>query len=74
MEKVDKIMTEGVLGYNLRIRKQDQQGIEDRYVSKEELPRVMQALFAAGDEVILIEPSRISLEDFFLNIVRGGGN
>lgn len=74
VEQVDKIMTEGVLGYNLRIHRKNQLGIAEQYVSKADLPAVMQELFAAGDEISLIEPSRKSLEDFFLDIVRGGNN
>jgi len=71
VEQVDKIMTEGVIGYNLRIRPHNHSGIVERYVPKEELPTVMQELFTAGDEISLIEPSRKSLEDFFLDIVKG---
>jgi ABC-2 type transport system ATP-binding protein len=71
VEHVDKIMTEGVLGYNLRIRKHNHSGIVERYVPKDELPALMQELLSAGDEITLIEPSRKSLEDFFLDIVKG---
>lgn len=70
VELVDKIMTEGVRGYNLRIHRHNQLGTVDRYVPKEKLPTVMHELFAAGDEISLIEPSRKSLEEFFLDIVR----
>ncbi len=71
VEHVDKIMTEGVLGYNLRIRTRNQPELVERYVAKEDLEMVMQKLFTAGDEISLIEPSRKSLEDFFLDIVKG---
>ena len=54
VEKVDKIMTEGVLGYNLRIRFQTD--IVERYVAKEELHSVMQQIVADGAEITLIEP------------------
>lgn len=74
VEKVDKIMTEGVLGYNLRVRTRNQSELLERYVAKEDLPVTLQELFAAGNEISLIEPCRKSLEEFFLDIVKGGEN
>lgn len=73
VERVEKIMKEGVVGYNLHIRPDGQNGVFERYVPKEELQVVMQEISSAGAEVTLIEPCRKSLEDFFLDIVKGTG-
>jgi len=73
VERVDKIMREGVVGYNLQIRSDSRSGITEQYVAKDELQTVMQNILADGAEITLIEPCRKSLEDFFLDIVKGAG-
>lgn len=69
VERVDQIMSSGVLGYNLRIRAAGQSDSQERYVARDDLQTVMQDLYAAGTEITLIEPCRKSLEQFFLDIV-----
>jgi len=71
VERVEMIMREGVVGYNLRIRRGDQYETQQRYVPREELQTVMHEILSEGAEITLIEPSRKSLEDFFLDIVKG---
>jgi len=73
VERVDKIMREGVVGYNLHVRSGNLSGITEQYVAKDELQTVMQNILAGGAEITLIEPCRKSLEDFFLDIVKGAG-
>ena len=73
VDRVEKILREGVIGYNLRIRPGNQSVVVERYVPKEELQTVMQELLVADAEVTLIEPCRKSLEEFFLDIVKGTG-
>lgn len=69
VERVETIMTEGIIGFNLSIRERGSNTTSERYVAKEDLPKVMRELQAAGCEISLIEPNRKSLEDFFLDIV-----
>jgi ABC-2 type transport system ATP-binding protein len=69
VERVETIMTEGIIGYHLSIRNRGTNTSSEKYVPKDELPMVMRELQAAGGEISLIEPKRKSLEDFFLDIV-----
>ncbi len=71
VERVENIMSEGVLGYDLSIRTGNRPGIEKRYVPRENLQKVMAEILAYGSEITLIEPCRKSLEEFFLDIVKG---
>lgn len=70
VEHVEKIMTAGVLGYNLRLRLGSQGEVQERYVNRDEFQAVMQDLHAQGAEITLVEPYRKSLEQFFLDIVK----
>lgn len=69
VERVDVIMREGVIGYNLQMRIKGERDIVERYVPKEELQVFMREMSSEGAEVSLIEPCRKSLEEFFLDIV-----
>lgn len=69
VERVDTIITTGVTGYLLQVRKKDDTVAEVR-VKKADLNRVLDEISASGEEIRLIEPQRKNLEDFFLDIVR----
>ncbi|HJV37182.1 ABC transporter ATP-binding protein [Geomonas sp.] len=72
VERVDDIMSRGVVGYDVTVR--DSAGhSSERYVGKDELSSAMAKLQAEGGEVTLIEPRRKSLEDFFLDIIKKRG-
>jgi len=71
VERVETIMTEGIIGFHLTVREKRTDSTSERYVAKDELSAVMRELQAAGSEISLIEPKRKNLEDFFLDIVRG---
>jgi ABC-2 type transport system ATP-binding protein len=71
VERVETIMAEGVLGYTLTLRGTDAE--TERYVAKDELPAALREIQSSGLEIIMIEPKRKSLEDFFLDIIRGKG-
>ena len=73
VERVDKIMKEGVVGYNVRLRPAQEDNIVEQYVPKEGLQAYMHEILASGAEISLIEPCRKSLEEFFLDIVKSGG-
>jgi ABC-2 type transport system ATP-binding protein len=70
VERVDAILSRGVLGYDLTLRERDGASTSEIYVTKEELSATMSRLQAAGSEVTLVEPRRKSLEDFFLEIIK----
>jgi len=71
VELVETIMAEGVLGYTLTLR--GTYAETERYVSKDELPAAMREIQSSGLEIIMIEPKRKSLEDFFLDMVLAKG-
>jgi ABC-2 type transport system ATP-binding protein len=71
VEKVDSILTEGIIGYHLQIRSSGDAPQKEIDVSKAELPKVVAEIHASGQEITLIEPKRKNLEAFFLDIVRG---
>lgn len=73
VEQVDSIMTDGLAGYNLRYRNTTTGVIEDRSIAKEEMQKVMSEMTVSGHEIILIEPLRKNLEEFFLEIIKGEG-
>jgi ABC-2 type transport system ATP-binding protein len=71
VEKVDTILTEGIVGYAVHTRKLGamQQLWQD--VPKAELLKFMADMQNSGTEITLIEPKRKNLEAFFLDIVKG---
>ena len=71
VERVETIMTEGIIGFHLIVREKGTDSTFERYVAKDELPAAMGEIQAAGSEIRMIEPKRKNLEEFFLDIVRG---
>ena len=72
VERVDKIMTEGILGYQVRTREKGSDTSAEHFVEKEILPSFLASERDAGKEIALVEPRRKNLEEFFLDIVKGG--
>ncbi len=70
VEFVDSILTQGIVGYHLRVRVPGVSKQKELDVSKDELSKIMAELQAAGEEITLIDPKRKNLEAFFLDIVR----
>ncbi|MCM0083474.1 ABC transporter ATP-binding protein [Geomonas sp. Red32] len=70
VERVEDIMTRGVVGYYLTLRDSGG-GTTELYVPKDELSGALASVRDQGGEVTLIEPRRKSLEDFFLDIIKG---
>lgn len=68
--RVDRIVQEGITGYQIRIRKRNVDTVHDVAIGKEEFGLFLNQVLSAGDEVLLIEPKRRHLEDFFLSMVR----
>ncbi|QOX79154.1 ABC transporter ATP-binding protein [Trichlorobacter lovleyi] len=70
VDRVDAIMSRGIIGYQVRL--QDTDGtVLDEEVPKELLDRFLAEQVATGREIVLVEPRRKNLEDFFLSLVHG---
>lgn len=69
VDRVDAIMTQGIIGYLIRLRRPDG-SILDTEVAKETLDNFLSSQVAAGHEILLVEPKRQNLEDFFLSLVQ----
>lgn len=71
VDKVDTIMTGGIHGYLVRTRDRDSGAILERPVSAGQLAEFLSGEQESGNDVILVEPQRNNLEEFFLQIVKG---
>lgn len=71
LERVDSILSEGIIGYQIRIRDKASETQTQLYVPKEDVPKFMQDAVNGKIEIIVIEPKRKDLEAFFLDIVKG---
>lgn len=71
VERVETIMTQGLLGYQVRVRRRDRTETEEIYLEAGRLSNFMAEASAEGHEVLFVEPKRKDLEAFFLDIVRG---
>lgn len=69
VERVDTIMTEGVMGYSVQAKTSGAEHITETYVSMDELAAFLAGLQREGKEITLIEPRRKNLEQFFLDII-----
>lgn len=68
--EVEDIFLGGISGYQVRSRNSEDGFIKDLVVTKEELDVVLTQMRKTGEDVLLIEPKRRNLEDFFLEIVK----
>lgn len=73
VEQVDAIMTNGVTGYKVRHRVHGVDRSEDTHVAKNDLQKFIADLERNGQEILLINPVRRNLEDFFLQLVHSRG-
>ena len=71
VDKVDTIMTEGVRGYLVRVRDMQSGATTERHVETGRLSAFLAFEQEAGNEIVLVEPQRNNLEEFFLQIVKG---
>ncbi len=72
VEHVDAIMTSGITGYLVRHRRSGETRFSNTTIIKEKLQQFMAELEQRGEEILLIDPLRRNLEDFFLEMVRKG--
>jgi ABC-2 type transport system ATP-binding protein len=70
VRKVDEITVDGITGYQVRYRGEDDETPDTLHVSKDELPATLSNLQSAGNRVLMVEPERKNLEEFFVDIVR----
>lgn len=70
VDRVDAIMSRGIVGYQVRLKDADG-AVLDEEVPKELLDRFLTEQVATGREIVLVEPRRKNLEDFFLSLVHG---
>ena len=68
VERVDTIMEQGVIGYQVRLKGADGT-VLDHTVAKDKLDTFLAGQVALGGEVMLVEPHRKNLEDLFLSLV-----
>jgi len=69
---VGSILSEGIIGYNLRLHDPESSEHREVYVNKDELSKFMAALPNLGQEIASIEPEKKNLEAFFLDVVTRG--
>lgn len=69
VERVDAIMRQGIVGYQVRIKNFDGRVI-DHDVIREQLDCFLAEQVASGHEIVLVEPRRKNLEDLFLSLVQ----
>lgn len=71
VEEVGSILTEGIVGYRLKVRVPGLSQHAELDVLKHDLAKTIADIYASGRDIILIEPIRKNLEAFFLDIVKG---
>jgi len=70
VDRVDAIMTQGLVGYQVRLQTADG-AVQDYEVVKERLDSFLSEQVAQGAQIMLVEPRRKNLESFFLSLVQG---
>ncbi len=70
VRNVDEITVGGITGYTIRFDAADNEASETMRVAEEELPTTLADLQSSGKRVLMVEPVRKNLEDFFVDIVR----
>lgn len=68
--EVEGVLKEGISGYQVRIQDAADGSIKDLVVGKEQLASTLEDVRQSGNNVLLVEPKRHHLEDFFLEIVK----
>jgi ABC-2 type transport system ATP-binding protein len=71
VDEVGEILLQGVVGYELQIRQVDG-NVKESFVNKAELSEALEMAQQDQSEVILVEPRRKTLEQFFLDKIDAG--
>lgn len=70
VEQVGSILSEGIIGYRLKVRSPGSFDQVEFDVPKADLSKTITDMQTSGKEITLIEPNRKNLEAFFLDIVK----
>jgi ABC-2 type transport system ATP-binding protein len=70
VRKVDEITVDGITGYQVRSVTDDNEAPYTVQVSKDELPSTLSDLQSSGRRILMVEPVRKNLEQFFVDIVK----
>lgn len=70
VRKVDEITIDGITGYQVRYMPDGNDAPQILEVPKNELSTQLSALQSSGNSVLVVEPVRKNLEEFFVDIVR----
>jgi ABC-2 type transport system ATP-binding protein len=70
VRRVDEIAVDGITGYAVRHAVAQSDSPVTVQVTKEQLPAKLSELEASGSRILVVEPVRKSLEEFFVDIVR----
>ena len=68
VDRVDEIMSRGIIGYQVRLQNKDG-SIIDESIDKDRLDTFLSEQVALDRAIVLVEPRRKNLEDFFLSLV-----
>ena len=71
LERVDSILSEGITGYKVHLRKNTFETQTVLYVPKDDFPKFMNEAITGNFDILFIDPMRKDLEAFFLDIVKG---
>jgi ABC-2 type transport system ATP-binding protein len=71
LDRIESIMSEGLMGYQIRFRKSGSQERIDSYVEKRDFTEFLKEITTSGSEIEIVEPRRKDLESYFLDVVRG---
>ena len=71
VDQVGSILTEGIIGYHLKVRTPGIDEHAELDVTTADLPETINSILSQGKEIVLIEPNRKNLEAFFLDVVKG---
>lgn len=70
VRRVDEIADGGITGYEVRHIATGSDSPESITVSTSDLPAILSELQSAGSHILVVEPIRKNLEEFFVDIVR----
>jgi ABC-2 type transport system ATP-binding protein len=71
VDRVETIMIEGIRGYQVQVRSRNSDTVVEHQVSAGQLGTLLTGEQEAGNEIVLVEPLRNNLEEFFLQVVKG---
>ena len=71
VRSVESIMSEGIVGYKVRVKDSRTGTLTEEDVEKSEISLFLDSVRQAGNEILLVDLNRNNLEEYFLDIVKG---